>query len=208
MLGRLEARLAREGTEGVRTALMDGQQLDLADASFDVTCSAFGLMFFPDRARGLREMRRVLRPGGRAAIVVWNRVDQLAPHVHFVKALMAAVPGYALPENPPSWLEIQNPERLAQELEQAGFADVAVHTVTENWHVSSAQLLWENLHGISPAMTEITDGLSSEVLEKAGRAFIESFTEEFGAGETDMPVEGLVGLGIKATQNGAGPEEA
>jgi SAM-dependent methyltransferase len=48
------------------------EQLPLPDASFDAVVSQFGLMFFDDRARALREMWRVLKPGGRLAVCVWD----------------------------------------------------------------------------------------------------------------------------------------
>ncbi len=46
------------------------------DASFDVVCCQLGLMFFPDKVAALREMRRVLAPGGRLVAMVWGRMDQ------------------------------------------------------------------------------------------------------------------------------------
>jgi ubiquinone/menaquinone biosynthesis C-methylase UbiE len=51
---------------------MDAESLDLPDASFDVVLCALGLMYVPDPARALREMRRVLRPEGRLVAVVWG----------------------------------------------------------------------------------------------------------------------------------------
>lgn len=51
---------------------MDAERLDLPDATFDVALCALGLMFMPDPARAVREIRRVLRPGGRMAIAVWG----------------------------------------------------------------------------------------------------------------------------------------
>ena len=43
--------------------------------SFDAVVSQFGLMFFEDRVKALREMMRVLRPGGRLAVAVWDALD-------------------------------------------------------------------------------------------------------------------------------------
>lgn len=51
---------------------MDGEALALPDASFDLALCGLGLMYLPDWDRGLREMRRVLRPGGRLAAAVWG----------------------------------------------------------------------------------------------------------------------------------------
>jgi ubiquinone/menaquinone biosynthesis C-methylase UbiE len=46
--------------------------LPFTASSFDVVLCQQGLQFFPDKALALREMRRVLRPGGRLALSVWN----------------------------------------------------------------------------------------------------------------------------------------
>jgi ubiquinone/menaquinone biosynthesis C-methylase UbiE len=52
------------------------ETLPFADASFDVVTCQFGLQFFGERLAGLREMRRVLAPGGKVAISVWQGLDQ------------------------------------------------------------------------------------------------------------------------------------
>jgi ubiquinone/menaquinone biosynthesis C-methylase UbiE len=51
---------------------MDAEQLDLPDDSFDVVLCSLGLMYAPEPARAVREMMRVLRPGGRVVIAVWG----------------------------------------------------------------------------------------------------------------------------------------
>jgi SAM-dependent methyltransferase len=51
---------------------MDAETLGLPDASFDVVLCALGLMYIPDPEKALREMRRVLRPGGRISLAVWG----------------------------------------------------------------------------------------------------------------------------------------
>ena len=54
----------------------DATDLPYPDASFDRVLCQFGLMFFPDRVAALKEMSRVLRPGGRLALAVWDSLDK------------------------------------------------------------------------------------------------------------------------------------
>lgn len=57
---------------------MDAEALDLPDANFDVVLCALGLMYVPDPEKALREMRRVMRPGGRLVVAVWGRRERCA----------------------------------------------------------------------------------------------------------------------------------
>ena len=68
MVERARERLG--GLPNVSFAVEDGQSLSFADGGFDAVLCNVGLMYFPDPARGLAEFRRVLRPGGRAAVSV------------------------------------------------------------------------------------------------------------------------------------------
>jgi len=68
ILGYAAARAAAAGLDNVETHVMDGEDLDLPDGSFDAAVSRLGIIYFPDRPRAVREMRRILRPGGRIAI--------------------------------------------------------------------------------------------------------------------------------------------
>jgi ubiquinone/menaquinone biosynthesis C-methylase UbiE len=69
--------LARERSQRLEMtncsfAAMGAEALTLPDATFDVVLCTLGLMYVPDPGLALREMRRVLRPGGRVAIAVWG----------------------------------------------------------------------------------------------------------------------------------------
>ena len=68
--------LARLRQPDAHCALMDAQRLALRDQAFDVALLAFVLFHLPDPIAGLRELRRVLRDGGAAGVVVWGRVQQ------------------------------------------------------------------------------------------------------------------------------------
>ena len=72
MVAEFRARVAAAGLDAaVDVRVGDGQQLPFESGVFDAAFSMFGLMFFPDRAAGLREMKRVLKPGGRAVVSSW-----------------------------------------------------------------------------------------------------------------------------------------
>ncbi|WP_372016531.1 class I SAM-dependent methyltransferase [Pseudoxanthomonas sp. 10H] len=72
MVASATQRAAALGLEHARFARMDGEQLSCAGHSYDLACCALGLMYMPDPAAALRELFRVLRPGGRLAVAVWG----------------------------------------------------------------------------------------------------------------------------------------
>jgi len=72
MVDAAERRARERKLSNCRFSRMDAETLALPDASFDVVLCALGLMYMPDPAQAVREMRRVLRPGGRVSLVVWG----------------------------------------------------------------------------------------------------------------------------------------
>jgi SAM-dependent methyltransferase len=60
---------------GIEWRRGDAASLPFEDAGFDVAVSQFALMYFPDRMASLREMWRILAPGGRLAVAVWGPID-------------------------------------------------------------------------------------------------------------------------------------
>jgi len=67
---------ADQGLRNVETRVMDGEHLDVAEATFDAVTSRVGLIYFPDQQRALTEMRRVLKPGGRVAAIVYTTPER------------------------------------------------------------------------------------------------------------------------------------
>jgi ubiquinone/menaquinone biosynthesis C-methylase UbiE len=66
----------RAGLEQIATRVMDGENLDLPAASFDAVISRVGLIYFPDQQKALTGMRRVLKPGGRIANIVYSTAER------------------------------------------------------------------------------------------------------------------------------------
>jgi SAM-dependent methyltransferase len=64
------------GLKQIETRAMDGEKLDLPDASFDAVLCRLGLMYMPHPVTALREWRRALKPGGRVAVAVFSTPDR------------------------------------------------------------------------------------------------------------------------------------
>ena len=122
-----EARAA--GLANVATRTMDGERLDVEDASFDAVISRVGLIYFPDRSRALGEMHRALRSGGRVSSIVYSTPERNAffsipvSVIRRVAGLPAPAPGL------PGPFSLGAPGALAEAYESAGFGDVVVRTV-------------------------------------------------------------------------------
>lgn len=72
MLLGLRRRIETEALDNLVTQTCDMTALPFADGSFDRVTCRFGVMFVPDPAAAFREIRRVLKPGGRCAVMVWG----------------------------------------------------------------------------------------------------------------------------------------
>jgi SAM-dependent methyltransferase len=67
--------VARRKSQAIEWRTGRAESLPFEDARFDAVVSQFGFMFFEDRPQALREMMRVLRPGGRLAVAVCDALD-------------------------------------------------------------------------------------------------------------------------------------
>jgi ubiquinone/menaquinone biosynthesis C-methylase UbiE len=97
-------------------AAMGAESLSLPDAGFDVVLCTLGLMYVPDPDRALREMRRMLRPGGRAVIAVWGERSRCG-----WSALFPIVDAEVASEVCPLFFQLGQAEALARACSDAQF---------------------------------------------------------------------------------------
>nr|WP_244846638.1 class I SAM-dependent methyltransferase [Mesorhizobium sp. L-8-3] len=146
MLRRLRRHIDRAGASNIEPCRADGQALPFAHASFDVGLSMFGLMFFPDRAKGFGELHRVLRPGGEAAVSSWAPAGQ-SPLLRLVVEALGEPPA----ESPPAAPGLENPAVLEREMTEAGFMDVRVEPVSHAMTVTDVESFWHGMvRGVAP----------------------------------------------------------
>ena len=144
MLELLRARSRKEKLD-IETRVMDGHALVLADDQFDLAGSQFGVMLFADMPRGIREMARVVKPGGRVLMHVYGDPHEIDFLAFFVGALQSVRPEFSGPpmEPPPLPFQLQDPARLRAELAAAGLKDVRVESITETTGFRSGEELWD-----------------------------------------------------------------
>ena len=169
MLELLDRRAQAEGLS-VETRVMDGQQLELEDDSFDIAGSQFGVMLFPDMPRGIREMARVTRPGGHVLVTAYGDPHQIEFLGFLVEAVRSVRPGFDGPPMDPPPLEFQlaDPDRLRRVLADAGLEDVIVETFTETTEHGSGRDLWEWLLSSNPIVERILGGMLALSAEERG----------------------------------------
>jgi ubiquinone/menaquinone biosynthesis C-methylase UbiE len=145
MIERFEARVREEGLSQAEGRVMDCHALDLADDSFDVTGSQFGVMLVPDQPRALGEMVRVTKPGGRVLVIAYGFPAELEFLQFFLGALKAVAPEFpGLPDDPPPLeFQVSDPEVLRRRLTDAGLKDVRVEHTAERPTFSSGQEMWD-----------------------------------------------------------------
>jgi ubiquinone/menaquinone biosynthesis C-methylase UbiE len=112
---------------------MDGEQLDIADRSFDVAFSIFGVILFDDWRKGLREQARVLRQGGRACVAAWKEPPGGGPFVAMGAALRSVFPDQSPPHLPEGMRVLSDPKQLQDEMHAAGLASVEIHEIEGIW---------------------------------------------------------------------------
>lgn len=188
---------SEKGLNNIEIKEMDGELLTVPDNSFDVVISRVGLIFFPDQQKALREMLRVLKPGGFVAAIVYSTVDKNK----FFSTPVAIIRRRA--QLPPPLVGQPGPFSLGAEgvldaaFRQAGFTNVKSQCIDAPVMMPTAKECVRFEYESFAALHQMLGGLSEE--EKA--AAWQEIEDELAEFECEKgfsgPCELVVGVGQK-----------
>ena len=193
MIDEVKMRAARDGVGNVEAKVMDAQALDLADGTFDAAFCLFAFMFFPDRARAFREMRRVLRDGGKAVVATWAPIERRPMLKIAFDALAEAIPG--LPPMPKG--DLQSPEVCIEEMTAADFRDVSVHPFTSSMRIDSAEHYVQIMERSGAGFGAIRRKVGEANWPQVQKRLLEGIARRIPEGGADLSAESLLSVGTR-----------
>lgn len=155
-------RAAAAGIDNITFRLADAHALPFPDGTFDRVTCRFGAMYFADPMRAFGEIRRVLKPGGRVALLVWGDAkdtffDTLVGPIFSRIDIPDPEPGE------PSPLAFAEPDTTSRHLRDAGFVDVAEREeVGVTRFVGTPERYWEYFIAMAPPFAPLLEQLGDQ----------------------------------------------
>lgn len=196
MLAVARERAAAAGVRGVEFAQLQLEWIDLPTASVDAVLCRWGVMLLVDPAAALSEIRRVLRPGGRCALAVWDLAERNPWATLPGRALVEL--GLAPPPDPagPGMFALAAGGRLATLLEGAGFVEVELDGVDLERRYDGVEAYLEECHECSTIFARAWSALDAAqraALQDRVAALCEPYQRADGT--LRLPARSLVTLG-------------
>lgn len=159
MVAAATARAQELGIGNVEHKAMELEWIDLGAAEVDAVLCRFGYMLAVDPEAALRETRRVLRPGGRVALAVWDRPDR-NPGLGLGRHLAAL--GHVPPSEPgaPGPFALADADALVELVAGAGLMEPELERVAITIRAPSLDALWEQTRDMSPSARKVVPTLT------------------------------------------------
>lgn len=175
MLEIAEENAAARGLRNIEFHAADAEQLPFPDRHFDRITCRFGIMFIPDIQKSLREMRRVLKPGGRVSFVTWGPLEENPLFSLMIRPFLKYVEVPPPPPDSPHIFRFADTSKLEQTISDAGFheARAAKHKINWPWP-GTAEEAWQGGSELAAPFKKIIAATPADKREEVIREIIES----------------------------------
>ncbi len=186
----------RCGLANVQARVADGEDLQVAEASFDAAICRLGLMLFPDPLRGLREMHGALRSGGRACTLVFSRPER-NPCVAILMSTVTQRAGLPPPDpNTPGGLfSLGTPGCVDELFRSAGFRDVTTIVIDAPFRLSTVDAYLDFIRTSASPILQIMRRLDDAAAAAAWAEMRERLSAFDGPSGWEGPNELLLTVG-------------
>jgi SAM-dependent methyltransferase len=187
----------KEGLKNVETRVMNAEDLALDADSFDAVICRMALMLFPNPAKALTEIRRVLRPGGKVAVIVFSALDK-NPYFGIIHGTVRRLGNIPPPAPGEPWMfALGDPGALEDVYKPAGFLNVPVQAVRVQRRFPSAADAIRSLQNSVGDLRQLMNRLNEAQRERAWPEIEEQLSRFEGPNGLEVPGEMLVGVGTK-----------
>jgi SAM-dependent methyltransferase len=187
----------KEGLTNVETRVMNAEDLVLDADSFDAVICRMALMLFPNPAKALTEMRRVVKPGGKVAVIVHSVLDK-NPYFGIIYGTVHRLGNIPPPTPGEPWMfALGEPGALEDVYKRAGFLNAPIHAVPAQRHFPSAAEAIGNIRNSAGDLRELTNRLNEPERERAWVEMEEQLRRFEGPNGLEVPGEVLIGGGTK-----------
>jgi SAM-dependent methyltransferase len=195
MLDVARERAEEQGIANVEFKQLQLEWIDLPTAAIDVVLCRWGVMLTIDPAAALRECRRVLKPGGRIALAVWDLPERNAWATIAQRALIDLGHVEPAPVGGPGMFALSEPGLLNTMLEDAGFFDIEIDPVAIvrrydnvlDWLGETRDLM----RSLATVWGTLSDEQRRQLREHIGAAAADHFTTD---GRLELPGSSLVAV--------------